>query len=148
MSKSEKPKVRTPDFHMVKTVQPGEIDELDHVSNQVYLAWILEAAVAHSDAVGYDQAKYDELGLAFVVRRHEVDYLKPAVLGDTIDIKTWVESWSSVTSLRQTRISRDGVLLAKGVTTWVLINRSNGRPKRVPQTMVTDFLKDPQPDAE
>lgn len=143
MSDSEKPKVRTPDFRMVKTVEAGEIDELDHVSNQVYLAWILEAAVAHSDAVGYDRAKYDDLGLAFVVRRHEVDYLKPALLGDRIEITTWVESWSSVTSLRQTRICRDGVLLARGVTTWVLINRKNGRPKRVPSAMVTDFMKDP-----
>ena len=44
--------------HLVE-VRPEDIDELGHAGNLVYLRWVLEAALAHSTAVGLDQADRD-----------------------------------------------------------------------------------------
>ena len=67
---------------------PDDIDELGHVSNLVYLRWVLEVALAHSRARGWDYAHYRALGAVFMVRRHEIDYvaqvtLDQALVGET-----------------------------------------------------------------
>ena len=66
------------------TAAADDIDELGHVSNLVYLRWVLDAALAHSAAAGWDHAAYRRLGAVFVVRRHEIDYLAPVVAGDEV----------------------------------------------------------------
>lgn len=133
----------------------GDMDELEHVSNLVYVRWILEVAQAHSTACGYDQAAYRDLGAIFVVRRHEVDYLRPAFAGDRIRLQTWVESWKGASCVRATRITRlvesrgsDGepaaseppagaeageeIEVARGLTVWAFVNLTSGRPTRIP----------------
>ena len=39
-----------PFFHQVE-VLPADVDRLGHASNQVYLRWILDAALAHYAAI-------------------------------------------------------------------------------------------------
>ncbi len=134
----------TPPSHCEqRLVGDSDIDELGHVSNLNYIRWILELAMGHSKRVGYDYAKYLQLGKVFVVRRHEVDYLSPAVAGDVLRLHTWIEKWSAATSVRQTRIYRvaDGQELVRGATTWALVSLAEGRPCRIPADMKEDFAQ-------
>ncbi len=117
---------------------PADIDENGHVSNLVYLRWVLEAAVSHSEAVGWDHARYVAAGAVFVVRRHEIDYLASAMAGDRLQIVTHIESWSAATSVRRTRVVRDGRDLARCVTTWAFVGL-NGRPRRIAAEIVEAF---------
>ena len=139
----ESPKV----FTRQRCVNESEIDELGHVSNVDYVRWIQDVARAHSTDVGWDYAAYLELGGVFVVRRHEVDYLRPALLGENVELTTWVESWSAATSIRRTNIVRtsDGLVLARAATTWALVSTTNGRPTRIPERVRTAFAE-PSPD--
>ncbi|MEM6993134.1 MAG: acyl-CoA thioesterase, partial [Myxococcota bacterium] len=75
---------------LVVRAESDDIDELGHVSNLVYVRWILEAARAHSDAAGWGHAAYESRGAVWVVRRHEIDYAASAVGGDEIAVTTWV----------------------------------------------------------
>ena len=63
---------------------PADIDGLGHVSNLVYLRWVLDAALAHSTAKGLDEAAYKARGQGWVVRRQEIDYLRAAFEGDDL----------------------------------------------------------------
>ena len=55
-----------------RLVVPADaIDDLGHVSNVQYVRWVQDIARAHSDDVGYDISAYMDLGLVFVVRRHD-----------------------------------------------------------------------------
>lgn len=110
---------------------PGDIDLNMHVSNLVYLRWVVDAAVAHSIAAGWDQARYVKEGATFLVRRHEIDYLASAVEGDRVQVITHVEGWTAATSRRVTRIVRDGRVLARAVTVWAFVG-FDGRPRRIP----------------
>lgn len=141
-----------PVFSLERRAAPEDIDDLEHVSNLVYLRWVQEVATAHSEAVGYDLATYQRLGAIFVVRRHEIDYLRSALLGDRIELRTWVESWKAASSVRITsivRLSGPGDLpgqnteieLARARTTWVLVSTSNSRPVRIPQELRDAFLQ-------
>jgi acyl-CoA thioester hydrolase len=117
----------------------ADIDELGHVSNLVYLRWVMDVAMAHSRAVGWDWARYRALGAAFMVRRHEIDYVAQVTLGDTLRAETWVDSWRAASCIRKTELSRDGKIVARAATTWALIGLTSGRPQRIPDELAALF---------
>ena len=102
------------------TVGVSDIDELDHASNIAYVRWIQDVAVAHSCAVGLDFAAYRLLGAVFVVRRHEIDYLRPAMPGDGLKLRTRVGTAAGRVFERHTEILRaaDARVLARARTLW------------------------------
>jgi acyl-CoA thioester hydrolase len=128
-------------FEYRRRVKDEEIDELGHAGNQAYLAWMIEAAVGHSQAQGWSAARYFSLGAAWVVRRHEIDYLLPAMPGDVLMVRTWVASLSRATSERRYEILRptDGKLLARALTVWAWVDRASGRVGRIPEPVASAF---------
>ena len=127
-------------FCIERVPQSTDIDELEHVSNVVYLRWVQDVAVQHSEAVGYDSDAYRELGAVFVVRRHEIDYVRPAYAGERVRICTWVESWRGASAVRRTSIERAaGGQVARARTLWAFVDRRSGRPVRIPPRLVETF---------
>ena len=117
-------------YEIPVVASPSVIDGLGHVNNLVYVRWIQEAAIAHWNLLASPQEQEE---IAWVVRRHEIDYRRSAVEGDRITLRTWVGVASRTTFERQTEIirSRDGQLLAKARTLWCPIDAGTGRIKRV-----------------
>ena len=74
-------------FEHHRIVKPEEIDELGHVGNLRYLQWAVDAAVAHSSAQGWDADAYLRLGAVWVVRSHQIEYLRPAYAGEPIVVE-------------------------------------------------------------
>lgn len=136
------PKPPPPDaFALRLTALPADIDELGHVSNLVYLRWVQEVAFAHSAARGFDLPAYHRLGAVFVVRKHELEYLAPVLVGEAVELLTWIDAWRGPSAERHTRMRRvdDGREVARGVTHWVLVGTRDGRPKRIPPELVDAF---------
>jgi acyl-CoA thioester hydrolase len=123
------------------TVAPDDIDGQGHVNNAVYVRWMDHAAFAHSCTVGYDWPAYQRLGSAFVVRRHEIDYLAPAFAGDRVVVATWPCAMERFTALRRHQILRlsDGLTLARAHTTWIYCDTTTGRPRRMPAELIAAF---------
>jgi acyl-CoA thioester hydrolase len=128
-------------FHYEIVVSDGDIDILGHASNITFVRWIQDTALAHSAAVGLDVDAYKQLGAVFVVVRHEIDYVRPALRGDVISARTWVSNVMAAKCLRATELVRkaDGQMLAKGQTTWGFIEIASGRPKRIAQSIRDAF---------
>ncbi len=127
-------------FHHRFAVPPDAIDENGHVNNVVYVQWMQDVAILHSQAVG-GTAAVRALGCTWVARSHKVEYLSPAYAGDCIEAATWVVSLQRVRSLRQYRFVRvsDAKLLARGETEWVLLNAKDGRPCAIPENVKACF---------
>jgi len=119
-----------PAFEITVAVEPGDIDELDHVNNVTYLRWVQDVAVAHwtTFAPAAEQAR-----LVWVVLRHEIDYKQPARLGDRIVARTWVGHATHVRFERHTQLLRasDRAMLAKALTVWCPLDRSTAKPATV-----------------
>src|SRR5579862_9345530 len=117
-------------FEIVIPVQPSDLDQLGHVNNVTYVRWVQEAAVAHWQAVApaADQAK-----VLWIMLRHEIDYLQPALPGDQIIARTWVGSASRVRFERFTELLRasDRTVLAKARTMWCPIDAGKRKPVAV-----------------
>lgn len=121
-------------FRLSITVDQSHIDPQGHVSNVTVVDWMNTAAWRHSVALGWSNAEYETIGGMWVVRRHEIDYHHPAVLGDEVIAITWPSALGKATAERTHRIIRtsDDHLIAEGKNIWAWIDRRTGRPRRVP----------------
>ena len=122
---------RTADpFELLIPVQDSDIDELGHVNNVTYLRWVQEVAVAHWESAAPME---DQASLIWVVLRHEIDYLSPALPGDTIVARTWVGTATRIRFDRHTELLRqsDRKPLARARTVWCPLDRQSGRPAAV-----------------
>jgi acyl-CoA thioester hydrolase len=128
-------------FEHSLTVRPEEIDRLGHVNNLAYMAWLIDAAVAHSAAQGWTGDRYEQLGAVWVVRSHEITYVEPAYVGEPIVVRTWVADMTKVSSTRRYRIERvsDQKVLAKAATRWAFVDRATGTLRRIPEEVYKAF---------
>lgn len=117
-------------YELPVSLTEADIDELNHVNNTVYLRWVQEAAIAHwrHAASARQQAE-----IVWVVLRHEIDYKRPARLGDDVKARTWVGTATTHAFDRHTEIRRadDDRLLARARTVWCPIDLETGRPIKV-----------------
>jgi len=121
-------------------VRSYELDSNWHVNNAVYLAYAEEVAVLHAEALGFGREWTVAQGGAWVVRKHEITYHRPARLGDELELTTTVLSMRGARGMRHTRITRvDGLLLTEITTEWVWVRASDGRPLRVPEELRAAF---------
>jgi acyl-CoA thioester hydrolase len=121
-------------------VPSSAIDANGHANNVEFVRWMQDAAVAHGDARGLNAMTRDA-GMSWVVRSHQVHYLRPAFAGDHVRVRTWVESFRRASSKRGYEFVRDadGAVLAKGETEWVLVDAKTGRPRGIPEAMTAMF---------
>lgn len=116
-------------------VSAEHIDELGHANNAVYVSWLERCAWSHSQSLGLGIEDYRRLDRAMAVLRHEIDYLASAYEGDRLQLATWIcESDQRLRMKRQFQLVRpaDGATLLRAQTTFVCIELSSGKPKRMP----------------
>jgi len=123
-------------FYLPITVAPEDIDELNHVNNIVYLRYVQDAAIGHWKTVPQEIASQ----IIWMARRHEIDYLKQAFLGEELVAKTWVDDFVGVKSIRHCEILRGEDILARSVTHWISIDAQTLRPKRITEEIVKQFF--------
>jgi acyl-CoA thioester hydrolase len=118
-----------------------DIDVFQHVNNEVYLTWLLQAATKHSEQLGYSLQKYIDDGAGFVVRRHEMDYLAPAFLNEELVLETWVTEMSGIKSTREYELSRanDQKVILKAKTLWIYVSLLTGKPVTIPPELLNVF---------
>lgn len=125
-------------FRMDIAMQPGDIDALSHVNNVVYLLWVQDVSAAHWFELSTPEIR-DQY--AWVVLRHEIDYIKSAKWGDELYAETWVGDTAGFKSVRHVNIfNTNNDLLVRAQTTWCMIDAKQFRPARF-TAEVLDVLK-------
>lgn len=119
-------------------VRQYEIDGLGHVNNAVYLHYLEQAAIEHAESTGFDQARFNELGGIFVVRRHEIEYLGAAVAGDELTVTTWPEMLHGPRAIRCYEVYNvtQGRRILSARTLWIWVDVKNGRPRPMPPEVI------------
>ena len=108
------------------------------MNNAVWVQWIQTVSTSHwaARASAAEQAAF-----IWVIVRHEIDYHRPLLVGESVVGHTWVAE-----EAKGARFDRNIVFTGAGgrnhvsaVTTWALLDRASGRPLRVPQELVGRF---------
>ena len=129
-------------FAQRRLVQPSEIDELGHVNNVCYVAWLNDVAIAHWNSLTTVAQRKQ---LIWVALRHEIDYKAEALADEAILVKTWTGQASGLRYRRHTRIvrERDSALLAEALTFWCPMDAKSRRPTRPSQEIALLFGRSP-----
>jgi len=120
-----------------------DIDAYEHVNNSVYMTWFDRAAWEHSAALGLPIEKCLELDRGMAVLRSVIAYLRPAVLGDTVEAATWLLPADGKLRVRrrfQVRRAADAATLARAEIEYACIELSSGRPTRWPPEFRTRYV--------
>lgn len=123
-------------------VAAQDIDELGHANNAAYVRWLERCAWQHSQSLGLGLDDYRALDRAMVVLRHEIDYLAAAYLHDELTVATWiVHSDQRLRLNRHFQIIRnlDQLTLLRAESTFVCIELSTGRPRRMPPAFINGY---------
>ncbi len=157
------PRAGSPRFAAYFKVRHYEMDALGHVNNAVYLHYLEQAAYEHSAASGFPDERTRALGGAWIVRKHEIEYLRPASAGDVLQVVTWAVEFRGARAVRDYAIFRhegqsddarhlpaDGFLapghelpadpLVRARTLWVWADLATARPRRIPAALYPAFF--------
>jgi acyl-CoA thioester hydrolase len=126
-------------FERQITASAADTDELGHVNNAVWVRWIQDIATAHWYALAAPEHKDAYIWL---VVRHEIDYLRAVVPGETVTGRTWVgEAPKGARFDRHMEfMGSDGKPRVRARTTWAILDKASGRPIRVPPEVIAPFL--------
>ena len=125
-------------FEQTFTATPEDIDELGHVNNAAWVRWIQDIATAHWYSLAPSAAQEQTV---WVVVRHEIDYLRALLPGESVTGKTWIpEDPKGARFDRMVEFTNaDGKVHVRARTTWAMLDRGTGRPLRVRPDVIAAF---------
>ena len=118
-------------------VGADDIDRQGHVNNSVYLRWVEEAVHSHWAALATpaEFAAYDWLAV-----RHEIDYRRPAHVGDRLRVRSRLVAIRGVRAWYQTWVIHDDKPLVEAKSCWCCVD---ARPRTlipIPAETASRFL--------
>lgn len=122
-------------------VRRYEVDQFGFVHTFTLQQYLEEAAIQASAAAGMDPQWYEAHGTVWVVRELTIEFLHPATLDDTLEIRTWVADMRRVRSHREYEIYNypSQKLLVRASADWVYIDRATLWPMRIPSEAIARF---------
>jgi len=120
-------------FELEIVVNLEDIDVLNHVNNVVYVKWMDKVAFEHWAFLTRNNPLPQFI---WVVLRHEIDYIKQAVLGDKITVKTWVGETKGFKSERYMEFYKNNDVLVKAKTIWGMLDAETYKPSRIRENVL------------
>lgn len=110
----------------------GDLDAQNHVSNVKYLRWIEAFRVSYLRDYGWPEYATPS-ARPMVIRRYEIDYLKPAHLGDDIIVTGRTTTVRNTSCVMQYAIWR-GEMIASATAVLVFLDHE-GRKTPLPKDL-------------
>jgi thioesterase-3 len=123
-------------------ILPSHIDVNGHVHHSAYLDFLLAARydqMARCYKMSMDE--FLKLGFTWFVRKYDITYRTPIKMGDTVLIRTWVDSVDkmSVDIGFEMVSKKTDKQAARGIARYVLVDVDKGRPVRIPDEAVRKY---------
>ena len=125
-------------------IRPSDIDGYGHVNNSQYVAFIQHALARTLVQAGFNwDTTWDGRTIWRLVEL-AIEYRQPAVYGDRLDVKVWLEGPDPITPcfgfeiLRQAGQGSSGsdLSLVRATGSWQQVNRESGQPVPQPKDML------------
>lgn len=118
-----------------------DTDAAGVVHNIVYLRFIETARTLLAIQLGMSFEEIARTQIHPVVTRTEIDYKRPALLGDTVRIDGRIKEWSAARFWCEFEVvrPRDGALLVTCRQALALVQMPQGRPVRLPAGFPESF---------
>jgi YbgC/YbaW family acyl-CoA thioester hydrolase len=138
------PKVAASEMAVIsqRQVEWQDLDALEHVNNAIYVTYAEEAAARNLATRGWPPAKLAESQLRVVTRRVHIQYLSPAIWGETLTIATHPLTVGATGGSRYVGMARaDGSSVCECVLDWELVDRQTGAVQTLPDDLNDGFIR-------
>ena len=126
--------------HLTATrVRFHECDMYGHVNHAVYLQYLETARVLLLRDRALPIQELQRRGINLVVRRVSIEYLRPALLDDELEVSTEIARMRGSSGVFRQVVTRSGTPLADATVEWACLG-TDGRPARLPQEL-RDLLR-------
>jgi acyl-CoA thioester hydrolase len=132
------PKISPPvaPFTRQRQVEWQDLDAQEHVNNSVYVNYAEEVAAQEFSTLGWGPLRLAELRLRLATRRVHIQYLSPAVWGETLNLSTHTLDLQLNGGSRYVGIARaDGSPVSECILDWSLVDRETGSERPLPDEM-------------
>ncbi len=75
----------------------------------------------------------------FVVRNVEIDFIKPAILDDLLDLRTSIEELRNTSFTMRQQVFKDGILITDMKVVLVCVNTNTYKAVRIPEDVKSSF---------
>ncbi len=118
-----------------------DIDGAWIVNNPIYLEYVEEAGFEVVAAHDWPVERMTAEGFGILIRKHRIEYLSPARLGDLLEISTWASDVRRSTATRHycLRQASSGEVVARVDSLGVWVDLAAGRPIRIPPGFMHSF---------
>ena len=118
-----------------------DTDAAGVVHNIVYLRFIETARTLLAIQMGMNFEEIKRTQIHAVVTRTEIDYRRPALLGETVRVNGRISEWSTVRFWCEFEVVRpgNGTVLATCRQSLALVKMPEGRPVRLPAGFPESF---------
>jgi acyl-CoA thioester hydrolase len=118
-----------------------ETDQMGVVHHANYIAWF-ELARTHLCALsGFHYAEIERKGVLLLVTGVEVRYHRPAHYGENVEVECWADRLASRGVRFGYLVRRGNERLATGKTEHVWVDRTSGKPCRLPADLEEPFAR-------
>jgi acyl-CoA thioester hydrolase len=124
-------------FRHTVAIDPADIDHMGHVNNAAYLKWVQDAVVDYWRSVAPPEAVAQHLWVAL---KHEITYLKPTFLQDTVVAEVIAEKVQGARAMFRTVLKRGEDVLSEIHSSWCCLDAATQRPARLAREVVARFL--------
>ncbi len=128
-------------FKMRRRVMWQDIDQAQHVNNAVYLSYVEDCGFQLLKHFRWPMQRMMEESRAILIRKHQIQYLQPALFDDEIEVASYVYDVKRASAMRYYSITRvsDDALLAQVNSLGVWVDLKTGQPARFPDQFLADF---------
>ena len=118
-------------------VRQYECDAYGHLNNVNYVRFLREAIVEAGASVGYALARSAAPGWRWQTRRLDIEYLRPARYGDTVELQVSAPGGEAewVRRACEFRLAGSGDLVAQAMVEAVPVDPVSGQPVELPRTL-------------
>lgn len=127
-------------------VKFADADPYGHLATGAYVDMMMSHRVeALEDVLGYSILRHARSGVTFPTRSLLISYQRPALVGDTLELASWIAELGS--SSFQVRIvvsgADDRMVRAAGIARFVTLDPATGKRVPVPETLPSRASTDP-----
>ena len=127
-------------FEHTIRVRFAETDQMGYVYYGNYSTYYEVARAESIRALGLSYHEIEETGVIMPVLENNSKYIRPAKYDDELTLKLRIEKWPDVRIRYDYQIFKDDILIHKGFTTLVFVNKSTGKPCQMPK-LLGELLK-------
>ncbi len=120
--------------YMEFIVKEEDIDEFNHVNNKVYINYLEKARIDWHQAIGFGLERMIEEGYGDVLRNFNISYIKEALLGEKLKIKTAPQSIGKTSFvIKQSIYNEQNELITEAETVIVLVDLNKRKKISIPE---------------